>query len=122
MSFSSEFKEFAPVNVTSYASNVLQYGAGLGYILWRGNCLVVTPTLESVGWTFLGGQELISSGQTSASGDTIINIKPGVRVGLSDVDSPSGQQRHSVYFGWGHPITTQRLYQDIFRVEYRILF
>jgi hypothetical protein len=120
----AEFKEFAPIDVSSYASNVLQYGAGLGYRLFQTERLVVTPTLESVGWTFLGGQELPANGPIfhSASGATIINIKPGVRIGLSDVDSPSGQQRHSVYFGWGHPITNQRLYQDIFRVEYRFLF
>src|SRR5207244_9365485 len=54
-----EFKEFAPINVSSYASNVLEYGAGVGYIAVRAGQVVVTPTLEAVGWTFLGGQELL---------------------------------------------------------------
>lgn len=119
----AEFKEFAPVGVSGYASNVLQYGGGLGYRLYQGERMVVTPTFETVGWTFLGGQKLTSDGMLeSASGDTIVNIKPGVRVGLSDLDAPSGQQRHSVYFGWGHAVTDQALYQDIYRVEYRVLF
>jgi hypothetical protein len=118
-----QLTEWTPVSVSSFASNVIEYGAGFGYILWRGENIVVTPTFESVGWTFLGGQQFnATSGLQSASGDTIVNIKPGVRIGLSDLDAPSGQQRHSLYFGWGHAVTSQQFYSDIYRVEYRILF
>src|SRR5262249_34296631 len=103
--------------------NVLQYGLGVGYVVPLTENVFVTPTLESVGWTFLGGQKFNpETGQDSASGDTVINIKPGIRVGFGDVNAPAGQQRHSVYFGWGHPIPSERLYKDIFRVEYRLIF
>lgn len=119
----AEFKDFTPIDVNGFASNVLQYGGGLGYRLYQGQRMVVTPTFESVGWTFLGGQKLNADGTVdSASGDTIINVKPGVRVGWGDVNAPSGQQRQSLYFGWGHAVTDQALYQNIYRVEYRVLF
>ena len=117
-----EFKETAPIDVGAYASNVLEYGAGLGYIAVRSECFSITPMLEMVGWTFLGGQTLTPSGPVSASGDTIINFKPGVRIGLSDLYAPAGQQRHSVYMGWGHPLTGDRLYKDIYRLEYRYMY
>ena len=119
----AEFKDFTPIDVNGFASNVLQYGGGLGYRLWQGQNFVVTPTFETVGWTFLGGQKLNADGTVdSASGDTIVNVKPGVRVGWGDVNAPAGQQRQSLYFGYGHAVTDQALYQDIYRVEYRVLF
>lgn len=122
--FQAEAKEWAPINVSSFASNVFQYGAGVGYIAARAGSIVVTPTFETVAWTFVGGQQFDAEQGvvSSASGTTVVNIKPGVRIGLSDVDAPSGQQRHSVYFGWGHPVTNDRLYKDIYRVEYRWIF
>lgn len=121
--FQAEFKDFIPVSVSSFASNVLEYGGGLGYIVFSNDRVVVTPMFEVVGWTFLGGEKFNPvDGLHSADGDTIINVKPGVRVGFGDPTVPAGQQRHSIYFGWGHPITSDRLYEDIYRIEYRLLF
>ncbi len=119
-----QFSEFTPIGGSNFASDVLQYGAGVGYILVRGQRFVVTPTVETVGWTFLGGYKFNpqDGGQRSASGDTIVNIKPGVRVGFGDVNAPAGQQRQSLYVGWGHAVTSQQFYADIFRMEYRVLF
>jgi len=121
----SQFSEFCPIGVDSYASNVLSYGGGLGYILYESDDVSVIPMLEMVGWTFLGGQKFdASSGGVdpeSANGDTIVNVKPGVRVGLGD-RGPAMMQTQSIYAGFGIPVTNEEFYEELFRVEYRILF
>lgn len=117
-----QFSEFAPIGGSNFASNVLSYGGGLGYVLYQGDSMSVIPTFETVGWTFLGGQKFNpQSGQSSANGDTIVNIKPGVRVGFGDA-GPAMMQSQSVYAGFGIPVTSEELYGELFRVEYRILF
>ncbi len=121
-----QVSSFNPISVSSFASNVIEYGAGLGYLLRQGESLSVMPTLEAVGWTFLGGQKFspVANGgnPSSASGDTIVNIKPGVRIGLGETDGPMMFQRHTIYAGFGLPITGSRFYSNLFRVEYRVLF
>ena len=53
-------------------------------------------------------------GFLEANGDTIINVKLGVRAYFGD---------HSdVYAGYGRPVTGSRWYEDIFRLEYRYHF
>ena len=49
----------------------------------------------------------------SASGDTIINAKLGVR---------AGGQRQDFYVGYGRALTGEQWYQDIVRFEYRLKF
>lgn len=118
-----QFSEFTPVSVTGFASNVLQYGGGLGYIAYQGPNATVVPTFEMVGWTFLGGQKFSpSTGLESASGDTIINAKPGVRIGFGNSPGPMMMQQQSVYAGFGIPVTNDQFYSNLFRVEYRVLF
>lgn len=115
---------FTPIGVSAFASNVLQYGGGLGYILHQGERATVIPTLEVVGWTFLGGQKFspTQGGLQSASGDTIVNVKPGVRVGLGNSPGPMMMQRQSIYAGFGIPVTSDQFYSDLFRLEYRFVF
>ncbi len=118
-----QFTEFAPVGGSGFASNVLQYGGGLGYILHQGERATVIPTLEMVGWTFIGGQEFNPvSGIQSASGDTIVNIKPGVRIGIGRAPAPMAMQQQSIYAGFGIPVTGDQFYSNLFRVEYRYVF
>ena len=121
-----QLSEFAPIGVSSFASNVIEYGAGVGYWWYQGDSYSVMPTLEMVGWTFLGGQKFnpVANGgnPSSASGDTIINIKPGVRIGLGEPVGPMSFQRQSIYAGFGLPITGDTFYSNLFRVEYRVLF
>jgi hypothetical protein len=53
-------------------------------------------------------------GFLEANGDTIINVKLGVRTYFGE---------HSdIYVGYGHPVTGSRWYDDIFRLEYRFHF
>lgn len=119
-----QLTSFTPIGVSAFASNVLQYGGGVGYILLQGELATVIPTLEMVGWTFLGGQKFspTNGGLQSASGDTIVNVKPGVRIGLGNAPGPMMMQRQSIYAGFGIPITSDQFYNDLFRVEYRFVF
>ena len=103
-----------------FESYVLRYGIGLGYDLYKENDLTICPIVEFVGWTFLGGKEdLLTSGDPvtttkSASGDTIVNAKMGVRLKMLD--------RGDIYFGYGRALTGSTLYKDIYRLEWRLYF
>ena len=95
----------------------------------RGN-LLVTPITEFVGWTVLNGLQSVSGfipavpppgialpqfhGAATAGGDTIVNVKLGVRTYLG--------RRHSFYTGWGHSLTGDHWYKNDYRVEYRFTF
>ena len=118
-----QLTEFTPIAGSNFASEVVQYGGGLGYVLSQGENFTVIPMLETVGWTFIGGQKFSpSGGLQSASGDTIINIKPGVRIGIGRSPGPMMMQQQSIYAGFGIPVTGDQFYNNLFRVEYRILF
>jgi hypothetical protein len=117
-----QFTEFSPIGGSNFASDVLQYGVGVGYIAWQGEAITIIPTFETVGWTFLNGRKFHPiAGESSARGDTIVNIKPGVRIGLGD-SGPMMMQRHSLYAGFGIPVTDDEFYENLFRIEYRIVF
>ena len=77
--------------------------------------------VEVVGWTVLDGLasgSIDGTGATAfvedASGDTIVNLKLGVRMATSKHDS--------FYVGYGRALTGDVWYQDIARVEYRWTF
>jgi hypothetical protein len=79
----------------------------------------LSPVVELVGWTVLNGKEslLQPSGQTEvrdASGETVVNAKVGVRLGLGN--------RVDVYGGWGRPLTGDRWYENTFRFEMRLVY
>lgn len=113
-----------------YAGNVLRYGVGLGYDWFEGCRYRVTPVVEAVGWSVLDGQVFdfdddavdptnvnIAAGDIGpidASGDTIVNLKIGARI--------ANYCGGSFYGGYGHSLTGDRWYRDIFRLEYRRMF
>jgi len=127
----AELRYWIPVGGTDFAGNVIRYGAGFGYDLLQcgqdsgpfnpyisTSGLRVTSVTEFVGWTILGGQEAFNDDQgnavtVSANGDTIVNIKQGVRATVGP---------RSLYVGWGHALTGDTWYSDLFRLEYRRLF
>ncbi len=130
LTFQGEFKVWVPVGGGAAEGNILIYGLGLGYDVYQTSNLRITPITEVVGWTVLNGFESIfgqvvatappglelpvTHGVRDASGDTIVNLKLGVRTYFGE---------HSdVYAGWGHALTGDRWYQDIVRVEYRFIF
>lgn len=140
-----ELLNWTPVGGSNFAGDILQWGGGIGYVAYRRydptarstgyaanlppqvapqNYFLITPLLEGVGWSVLGGQEFIPGfiGNTytpalnvvrSAAGDTIFNIKLGVRF---------TKGANSLYAGWGHALTQEIWYRNIFRLEYRRFF
>jgi hypothetical protein len=120
-----EFLDWSPIGGTDFAGGIVQYGAGVSYLAYDSGKVRVSPVLEMMGWTVLGGKEsavpspAVSAVQ-SAAGDTIVNAKFGFRVGLGNLD---GYSSHSdLYVGYGRALTGDVWYKDMFRVEYRLFW
>src|SRR6266852_1145605 len=125
-----QFRGWIPIAGGRMDGDILIYGVGAGYDIYRCGNLHVTPITEFVGWTVLSGFESFfgpvtatappgvviptTHGVQDASGDTIVNGKVGVRTYFG--------HRQDLYVGWGHSLTGDRWYRDIFRLEYRIAF
>jgi len=115
----SELRYWVPLGGTSFAGDIIRYGVGLNYDLWRTDLIDVAPVAEIVGWTVLSGKEsslLPSNGAVfvqSAAGDTIINAKMGVRFKFD---------RGDFYAGYGRALTGDRWYDDIVRLEFRLFY
>src|SRR5262249_3699537 len=114
-----ELRFWAPVGGTGFAGNIVRYGVGVHYDLAQTCQLKFTPVAELVGWTVLNGKESVVQAWGvpevfQAAGDTIINAKLGVRVRFGDLAD--------VYAGYGRPLTGDRWYENIWRVEFRLFF
>jgi hypothetical protein len=115
-----EVRDWIPIGGTEgFAGNVLRYGLGLSYLAAETDILTVRPVTEFVGWSVLDGMKSNLAGVFDADGDTIVNAKLGVRVGLGEGDAIYGQ-RHSIYAGYGTALTSDVWYEDIARLEYRL--
>ncbi|MGE0759771.1 MAG: hypothetical protein AB7O38_22330 [Pirellulaceae bacterium] len=118
--------------IRSYSGTILRYGLGAGYDLSDSpnvdHPIVTTLVTELVGWTILDGLkertltpfEPIENPPgvlnpnfleeyASARGDTIVNIKVGIRLSTST---------DTLYVGYGHALTSDQWYQNMLRVEY----
>ena len=135
--FLGEFRDWIPIRGTdfagtppdgagagkSFAGNILNYGLGVFYNAVLTDHFRVAPISEFVGWTALGGLEATpyAPGYRSASGDTIVNTKIGVRFGLGDYNRPGGgsqlNDRVSLYAGYARALTGDVWYRDMLRVE-----
>jgi hypothetical protein len=119
LTLEGEFRDWIPIGGTDFAGNVLRYGVGVSY---GERCLDswwLTPVAEVVGWTVLDGKVLAVPSPTvtrveDAAGDTIVNVKLGLRLGFGD--------RANLYSGYGRALTGDTWYKDIWRVELRLLF
>lgn len=114
-----------PADVTGasgdYSSGVFQYGLGAAIDLVERRTWKVQSVNEFVGWTAidsLQGDPTTATLAKDASGDTIVNIKLGARF----YHMTCGRERSSLYAGWGHALTGDKWYEDLFRLEYRVLF
>jgi hypothetical protein len=113
-----ELRYWVPIDGTDFAGDIIRYGIGFSYGE-RSRCdLWLTPVAEVVGWTVLDGK---ASGRgpggpfvENAEGDTIVNVKLGVRLGFGDLAD--------VYTGYGRALTGDTWYKEIYRVELRLLF
>lgn len=116
LSLQAQLLDWIPIDGSHFQGNVLDYGVGVGYDIYRSCDRYVTPLVEVVGWTVLDGEQTnlaFPNGIQSAAGDTIVNVKLGARV---------GNDRNSLYAGYGRAVTGEVWYEDIFRVEYRLDF
>jgi hypothetical protein len=119
----AELRDFIPVaSADDFAGNVLRYGFALSYIVYNTPGFRITPVGELVGWSVLSGKELADTGPVSASGDTIVNAKIGVRVGFGEMSQPGFINRADLYFGYGRALTGDVWYKDIWRAEFRLSF
>ena len=117
--FEGELRYWAPVGGTDFAGDIMRYGIGVYHNLYLGDTLRIAPVAEFVGWSVFGGQQryLEASGTgitEDAAGDTIVNAKIGVRVGLG--------ANNDMYLGYGRALTGDKWYQDVFRFEWRRRF
>ncbi len=105
----------------NFAGTVLRFGYGVGYDLLKlDTCCQrrrLTGTFESVGWYITDGLAFDgnnpAAGAFSVAGDTIVNLKTGLRYSAG---------RQSVASSYGFAVTGDRWYSDIMRVEYRYVF
>jgi hypothetical protein len=116
---SAELRDWIPVGGGDFAGNVLRYGLGAQYDLYETRNLVFSPVLEFVGWTVLSGMEsVVRPGGVpviqEAAGNSILNAKLGLRVTLGC--------RSDVYVGYGRPLTGNRWYENVGRVEWRVFY
>jgi hypothetical protein len=115
----AEVKDWIPLGGTDFAGNVIRYGVGLSCTVVDCPQHWVAPVVELVGWTVLDGKRLENDQLFDASGDTIVNAKLGVRVGLRD---GCGNTMADFYAGYGRALTDEWWYRDIFRLEMRLRF
>lgn len=111
-----------PFTGQDFSGEVVRYGIGAGYDIFQqyGCCDCCTPdsrltgVVELVGWTILDGFGTFAVGPPQdVSGDTMVNVKLGLRY-TSD--------NKSFYAGYGRALTGDVWYTDIFRAEFRLTF
>ena len=99
-----------------FSGDVIRYGVGLSYNVSESEWSV-SPVLELIGWTVRDGFKTRSLDgipdppqiAEPANGDTILNLKVGLRLG-------------PLYFGYGRSLTKDFWYNRIFRIEYRFVY
>ena len=97
-----------------FSGNILRYGVGLSYLVHETESARISPVAEFVGWSVLEGQESNTIDVSDAAGRTIVNAKLGLRI--------AGDGWGSLYAGYGRALTNSVWYEDIIRVEYRMMF
>jgi hypothetical protein len=114
-----ELRFWAPAGGTGFAGDIVRYGLGLHYDLCRTRNTLTVPVVEFIGWTVLGGKEAVPQPDgpeviRGAAGDTIVDVKVGVHLKVGTWGD--------LYTGYGRPLTGDRWYENIYRVEFRLFF
>lgn len=115
----SEVRYWAPVGGTDFAGDMMRYSVGIYHNLYLGDTLRLAPVAEFVGWSVFGGKEQfrLPSGVgviDNAAGATIVNAMFGLRIGVGE--------NNDMYLGYGHALTGDKWYRDVFRFELRRRF
>jgi hypothetical protein len=122
--FEGEFRDWVPIDAPdNFAGNVIRYGAGLSYRAYDRPSLRITPVTELVGWTVLGGKDEVGPGVVvTAKGETIVNVKTGLRFFFGDGTESGLLGKSDLYVGYGRALTGEVWYKNTFRVEFRLRF
>jgi Putative MetA-pathway of phenol degradation len=115
----AELRYWHPLGGTDFAGDVVRYGLGVRYDVWRSADWRLAPTVEVVGWSVLNGQEsrLTPDGRVvvlDSGGTNVVNLKVGARLDLGD--------QAGLFVGYGRALTGERWYRDVVRVELRWLY
>lgn len=110
-----EVRDWAPFVGTDFSGNVLRYGLGASYDVWKNCKWRLAPVVECVGWSVMNGKE--SDGNTgtiqSSGGETIVNVKGGLRLSTDHV---------SISASYGRALTGDFWYKDIGRLEMKWMY
>jgi hypothetical protein len=124
LSLEAELRDWIPVAAADdFAGNVLRYGVGVSYLAYEDPAFRIRHVVELVGWTVLSGKDE-RDGEVGlpAAGETIINAKFGVRIGLGELTQPGNVSKADLYVGYGRALTGDVWYKNILRVELRLRF
>jgi hypothetical protein len=124
LSLEAELRDWIPVaSPDDFAGNVIRYGVGVSYLAYDCDSVRVRPVVELVGWTVLSGKDE-RDGEVGlpAAGETIVNAKFGVRVGLGEQTETGNTDRADLYIGYGRALTGDVWYKNTLRVELRVRF
>ena len=98
----------------SFAGDVLTWGIGPSFDAYSSDSLSISPIVELVGWSVIGGFQTCVTCDNPEAGTNIINLKFGARAMVSG--------RHSIYGGFGWGLTDDVWYDKLLRFEYRLGF
>src|SRR5262249_26345056 len=98
----------------AYSDDVLFYGIGPSFVVYRSDRMQFAPVVELVGWHLFGGQQVQPPGNAVPADANIVNLKVGARATVNG--------RNSFYIGYGRGLTNALWYSDIVRFEYRYSF
>jgi hypothetical protein len=115
----SELGELHPIGGTpGFAGEVVNYGIGPSYKLFRWNGGDFSPLVEFIGWRVLNGMVTNAPQCTTlypcSAASNLLNLKGGARVTFGS--------HNSIYAGYGRALTGLYWYLRVFRLEYRYSF
>jgi hypothetical protein len=113
-----ELRYWIPIDGTDFAGDIARYGIGISLGQRSYDAMWCTPVIEVIGWTVLGGEEMVSMPDgffvQSARGETIVNGIAGLRFGLGD--------SADIYVGYGRAFSGDAWQRDLWRLEFRMRF
>ena len=113
-----QFGARLPFSNAPFAGDVGRYGLGLSLATRNDSGFWVTPVIEALGWTCIGGATDIVDPTgvefRTAGGSTIVNGAVGMRFGIG--------RELEIYGGYDRCITGSAWFREQIRVELRLLF
>ncbi len=116
--FHGEVKYWIPLpgNI-EFIGQFLRYGVGVGHLLYErpNSDFALTSTLEVVGWSIFDGRAGVPGGGfVDVGSEALLHIYPGMRILFSET--------MEVGVSSGFALTSQRWYDGMFRMDFRIYF